>query len=61
MGGERATCRDDTGRERWNERMHGRVRTSELVDAQELARFGHSLGLENMKHHSNSVYNYRHI
>lgn len=32
------------------------ARTSELVDEQEPALFGHSLGLENMEHHSNSVF-----
>lgn len=37
------------------------VCTSELLDAQELALLGHSLGLENIQHHSNSVKNYRHI
>lgn len=37
------------------------VGTSELLEAQELALFEHSLGLENMKHYRYSVYNYRHF
>lgn len=48
-------------RTKGEERVHSGVCTSELLDAQELALFGHSLGLENTQYHSNSVYNYRHI
>lgn len=54
---ERVTFWEDKGKER----ICSGVCTSELLDAQELALFGHSLGLENIQYHSNSVYNYRHI
>lgn len=48
-------------KEMGKKRVYSHVCTSELLDAQELSLFGHSLGLENIKYHSNSVYNYRHI